>query len=126
MPSLNFKKQFIGKIASGEKTQTIRAPRVRPIKVGDPLYLYAGMRTHACTKIMEAVCTYTTKVVIYTDLLVSVGGIILDEKRTSELARADGFSSVKEFLEFFQIAHGLPFEGDLIQWKPRKADDAAA
>lgn len=40
MPLLNFEYRFADKIESGEKRQTIRAPRKYPIKAGDKLYLY--------------------------------------------------------------------------------------
>lgn len=44
MPILNFT-MFVDKVISGEKRQTIRKLRKRPFKVGDKLYLYAGLRT---------------------------------------------------------------------------------
>jgi len=65
MPALNFKKQFIEKILSGEKKQTIRAMRKRPFKVGDRLYLYTWMRTRWCRKLGEAVCTKVEHIKIY-------------------------------------------------------------
>jgi hypothetical protein len=44
MPTLNFKKQFSELVSSGKKRQTIRSIRKIPIKVGDKLYLYSGLR----------------------------------------------------------------------------------
>ncbi|MCH7761968.1 hypothetical protein IIA15_11310, partial [candidate division TA06 bacterium] len=33
-----------------------------------------------------------------------------------ELARADGFESVADLVDFIRETHGLPFEGTLIGW----------
>lgn len=52
MPSLNFQKQFVPLIESGEKRQTIRLKRKNPIKVGDNLYLFTGLRTKNCKNII--------------------------------------------------------------------------
>lgn len=53
MPSLNFQKQFVALIESGAKRQTIRPVRKRtPIKVGDNLYLFTGLRTKNCKNII--------------------------------------------------------------------------
>ena len=56
MPALNFQEQFAAAVESGEKRQTIRSERKRPIKVGDTLYLYTGMRTKRCRKLGSAGC----------------------------------------------------------------------
>jgi hypothetical protein len=48
MPSLNFQTQFVRLIESGKKRQTIRPLRKNPIKVGDKLYLFTGLRTKDC------------------------------------------------------------------------------
>ena len=50
MPSLNFT-IFVGKIEDGTKRQTIRLARKRPVKVGDYLYFFTGMRTKKCRKL---------------------------------------------------------------------------
>lgn len=52
MPIINFTK-FIEKVESGEKRQTIRAVRKRPIKVGDKLYLYSGLRTKEARNLLS-------------------------------------------------------------------------
>lgn len=51
MALLNFQKQFADLIEAGTKRQTIRAARKYPIKVGDKLYLYTGLRTKYCRKL---------------------------------------------------------------------------
>ena len=55
MPALNFT-MFVDKVESGEKRQTIRAYRKdgRDPKPGDPLYLFTGMRTTACRRLVVA------------------------------------------------------------------------
>ena len=62
MPALNFQKQFVPLIESGEKRQTIRSQRKQPIKVGDLLYLYTGQRTKNCRKLAESICLFAHRV----------------------------------------------------------------
>ena len=50
MPALNYT-VFVDKVESGEKRQTIRRLRKRPIKVGDRLHHFAGMRTKHCRRL---------------------------------------------------------------------------
>ena len=118
MPGLNFKAQFAPLVESGKKRQTIRATRKYPIKVGDTLYLYTGMRTKQCRKLGEAVCKEIAGVVI-TEEYISVFPVPCCPKDTasiSEIARADGFKSSGELVLWFKKTHGLPFEGQLIRW----------
>lgn len=42
MPSLSFKKRFVGKIKNGSKRQTIRTPRKYPIEPGDITTMFAA------------------------------------------------------------------------------------
>jgi len=50
MPAISFS-VFKGKLLSGEKCQTIRKPRKRPLKVGDVLHVFWKMRTKECEKL---------------------------------------------------------------------------
>lgn len=43
-------------IESGMKSMTIRKDRANPIKTGDKLFLYTGMRTKDCNQIANAEC----------------------------------------------------------------------
>ena len=45
MPAYNFKEQFVPYVANGSKSQTVRAFRTYPVRVGDRAYLYWGLRT---------------------------------------------------------------------------------
>jgi hypothetical protein len=44
MPALDFQARFAPLVESGEKRQTIRKRRKRPIGVGQTLYLWTGQR----------------------------------------------------------------------------------
>lgn len=116
MPAINFQKQFIDLIVSGEKRQTVRPIRKNPIKTGDTLMLYVGMRTKQCRKLREVVCKEVLPIQISL-----YGQIFLDEEYLSldniiDLARADGFCVTLNFFEFFNKQYGLPFSGALIRW----------
>ncbi len=125
MPALNFKKQFRPHIKSGRKNHTIRAKRKRPIKPGDKLYLYTGMRTKACRKIMEAVCVKVEEIQICrnraplgTSALeccrIFIEGVALSNDESEALAYADGFYSFTDMMNFW--GGRLPFTGDIIYW----------
>jgi hypothetical protein len=119
MPALNFQARFASAVESGEKRQTIRKRRKdgRDPKPGDTLYLYTGMRTKACRKLGEAVCTRVQEV--------AFGRMVMGGQRGTwfqgpgylkSIAKRDGFETKEEMLDWFEKTHGLPFEGLLIRW----------
>lgn len=124
MPSLNFKKQFAPLVESGIKRQTIRALRKQPIKVGDDLHLFTGMRTNACRRLRPVEkCIAADRIEIseraigkFTRAHACLNGRPISHSSLQKLAAADGFQTVPEFLDFFDQTHGLPFEGQLIKW----------
>lgn len=117
MPALNFQARFAPLIISGAKRQTIRRVRKTPIKPGDRLCLYTGMRTKGCRKIGEAVCEDTASVWIYDDHI-NVGGRYFPP--LDLFAKADGLSSWAEMRDFFREHYGLPFKGVIIYWRDFK------
>lgn len=122
MPALNFKEEFIDKITRGQKTQTIRPKRKRPIKVGDRLYLYTGLRTKSTKLLAETVCTDVKTVTIGSHTVV-VNGNQLSDTEQQRLANCDGFNTTKEFRKFFESNYSLPFTGYLICWMENTNDN---
>lgn len=119
MPALNFQKQFADAVESGSKHQTIRLPRKRhPIYVGCRLVLYTGQRTKYCKKLGETVCKSVERIVIESryPLGIFVGVNQLSYKQARELAWKDGFNLIDDFINFFKLRYGLPFQGVLIKW----------
>jgi hypothetical protein len=110
MPPLNFKKQFRPHIESRRKKHTIRAKRKRPIKVGDKLYLYTGMRTE-CVKVEEIAIKLAAGGVP----VIYVEGHPLAHDESEALAYADGFDSFADMMKFWDGR--LPFTGDIIHWR---------
>ena len=115
MPSLNFQARFAPMVESGQKRCTIRAKRKHPIKVGDTLFLYTGMRWKTCRKLREVVCSKVTPVVI-DGVIVFLDGRELSGKEVATLARNNGFQLLQEFWAFFHGKNGY-LEGDLIEWE---------
>lgn len=127
MVAYNFKPQFAPLIASGQKCQTIRAwGKRRHARPGDLLQLYTGQRTRSCRKLLNACCTEAIPIAMHphkmgavvTGISIYLGHaeFALDAASVDALAKADGFESSDEFLDFFRDR--LPFEGVLIQWQP--------
>ena len=115
MPAISFEKQFVEKIKSNEKRQTIRAMRKRPFKVGDHLYLFNGLRTKKCKRIGESNCIKVC------DIKIEKENITIDGEKITRyekliLATNDGFASENEMMEWFEKKHGLPFVGQIIFW----------
>jgi hypothetical protein len=120
MPSLNFQSRFADLVASGQKRQTIRVTRKYPIKPGDTLHFFTGMRRPGCRRLRDsAECIGVSEVVIgegkHQDDIRLDGAIIGTESRAA-LARSDGFCCTTEMIAWFREAHGLPFEGVVIRW----------
>lgn len=115
MPAINFKPEFAKLIRTGKKKQTIRQERKNPIKPGDTLQLYTGLRTKQAKKIKTVTCKDVTKIII-----VEHGVILVPPAPTDiiieKLWREDGFPNFQAFIEFFDKFYGLPFTGVLIRW----------
>jgi hypothetical protein len=120
MPALNFT-QFVDKVESGAKCCTIRARRKRPIRVGDVLHLFTGMRTARCRRLGVAACCRAEPIEI-SGTRVVLNGKALSPARLTRLAREDGFATAADLLRYFN-QHPLRnrsgvFVGDWIVWAP--------
>ncbi len=117
MPALNFMKQFAPLVENGEKRQTIRKVRKHPIKVGDTLYLYTGMRTKACRKLGEVRCKSVHHVAFGRMEMGGYQGTWYQGPGWLKgVSKRDGLPSEEALLGWFEKTHGLPFEGVLIRW----------
>lgn len=132
MPLLNFKKQFAAGVRASvdenfrvsskvmPKRTTIRAMRKNPIKKGDNLYLYTGLRTKYAHKLGEAVCIKAESCrmrIDETGFVVEINNAVVSDERLTKIALSDGFKSVHEFRDFFIKEHSMPFLGQYITWK---------
>ena len=118
MPAYNFQKQFARAIKAGFKKHTIRPKRKRPTRIGDKLYLYTGMRTKACEKLLETTCIDVIPVEIGKDYII-LHDIKRSLKRSEELAKMDGFKTAQEFFDFFKEKYGaFPIKDmEMIVWE---------
>lgn len=116
MPAINFQSRFASDVKSGKKRQTIRKlRRSGNVKAGDTLYLYTGMRTRGCQWLRTEKCASVQPISI-DDRMVLLDGKPMDWADVRELALADGFPGLREFLNFFDETYGMPFDGVLIKW----------
>lgn len=119
MVAYNFQVRFADAVASGAKTQTIRATREgrsRHARPGEALQLYTGLRTKKARKLVDPdpICTTSTYCNIHHT------GITLGNHPNMDLddfARRDGFKDFADMKEWFGETHGLPFIGTLIAWR---------
>jgi hypothetical protein len=112
---------FKDKILDGFKRQTIRAVRKHPIKEGETLYMWWKQRSPQREKLGEASCVRVTPIQIYKNGFVMpyISGQL--PEILDKFAIADGFDNWQQLIEFFEDAHGLPFEGILIEWDSIKS-----
>lgn len=119
---LPFQDRFADLVRSGQKMQTIRAPRKRPIVPGDTLvfYRWTGTAYRSKTETLgEGICKSVQAVQIRKTrgrVAVFLDGKKLSFDHATALAGLDGFFSFLEFVAWFDRVHGLPFEGVLIRW----------
>ena len=138
MVAYSFKASFAPPIATGTKRQTIRLPRKRHARPGEPVQLFTGMRTRHCRKIIpDPVCVGLDEVRLdlrAADTLdpssfreaLSVNGIPVLDEAADAYALGDGFagvSSVRPFahmVRWWLFTHGpVLFDGVAIRWEPR-------
>ena len=121
MAAYSFQRRFVEPIQAGTKAHTIRGDRKdgRVPKVGEPLYLFCGMRTKGCFRILPEAppCTRVERISIYYAhgpcVFVEAGE--LDKTECERLAVADGFDSFAEMMTFWEGR--LPFTGNIIHWR---------
>lgn len=120
MPALNFTKDLSEKVLHGIKTQTVRAKRKRPIKVGDKLFLYTGMRTKYCRLLGIGICSDISEIeirLLSEDLYIN--DLKMNEEEKQRFAMADGFNSYKEFMNYFfeKDEDTVVFYGNVYSWE---------
>ena len=123
MVAYNFHAQFADTVASGEKCQTIRAPRKdnRHAKRGDKLQLYTGMRTKSCRKLRDAVCHDSCVVRLeYDKAWTFEPQELFIGNDLERFAQSDGFACWSDMRDWFNETHGLPFIGQMIRWLDRE------
>lgn len=124
MPAYNFKRRFVKKVESGQKTQTIRKIRKYPTKKGQTIYLWTGLRTKRARRLGIGMITSVEPFFLPEPGCFRVGDdythdwYLADDDETGlMLAQADGFDDWDSFVWFFETHYGLPFEGELIKWR---------
>lgn len=112
------------------KRQTIRKVRKNPIKEGETLHFYAGMRTVFRRKLGTAVCSKIEPIEIYTKpnsdtVVIYLSGKLLGPAHSTVLANLDGFYDEKKplrhFGKWFNAHYGNTFKGVIIHWDDFKA-----
>lgn len=118
MVAYNFAPRFAELVASGAKTQTIRAPRKRHVCVGGPLQLRTGMGTKAARKLIDPdpICTSRDAVTIDPR-----GGVFIRGEGVLSLdyfALRDGFKDWPDMRDWWRETYGDDaFKGVLIRWE---------
>ena len=123
MAAYNFQKQFVSLIENGAKRSTIRKCRKNGYlpREGDVLRLYQGMRTKACKLIREVAVARVSPITINARLGcadVILNAVRLTDGEVYEIAKNDGFASIRQFADFFEYKYGPELQAYLIEWRP--------
>lgn len=123
-----FKPRFAAMVERGEKLQTVRPVPKRMPKPGDKISLRAWTEKPYRSKhrvLRDAVITSVYRITIEDPMRtretwgLKKDGICMSLEACKEFAKADGFTTMHEMLQWFHTTHGLPFEGIAIHWHNR-------
>jgi hypothetical protein len=113
-----FKPQFAPLVISGQKCQTIRPTPKRIPKRGDKISLrmWTGKPYRSKQRVLrDAVVDWVQPARIFPSVI-ELDGQPLSEHQMWAFAKADGFNTPQDMIEWFAFTHGLPFEGIVIYW----------
>lgn len=146
MVAYSFASPFRDQVATLTKRQTIRGDRRRHARPGEPVQLFAAMRTRACVKLVasDPICTTVVPIEISTSVLIDellaevvINGMPLHRDEIEAFAAADGFgvdafgdvrwrtagrkgTARYNMGDWWGEKHGYGrFSGWLIRWEPR-------
>jgi hypothetical protein len=113
---------FPEKVESGEKPITIRAEGKRVFRLGDPLFLFTGLRTLACRKLSTP---YRPQVHGVYPVWIDRSGrlfarnrgrlYLLPDECRAMIAALDGFDTVEAWVDYFTRSGKSAFKGQIIQ-----------
>lgn len=115
------KPQFANLVKSGEKCQTVRPVPKRMPKVGEAISLreWTGKPYRSKQRVLkESTVAMIWSVHISANFGISVEGFLLGTEAQMDFAKADGFNTAQDMIDWFNYTHGLPFDGICIYWKP--------
>jgi hypothetical protein len=130
MHVLMYEPRFVPLVRRGDKTHTIRPRRKRPIRTGDAIAhrCWRGVAYRSKQRqINQGFATRVLRIHIgrwasgeaWIEIIPApfAAGHVLSREEAIDLARCDGFDSAEEFLRWREAAYGLPWSGELIQWR---------
>lgn len=120
---LGFKKQFKTSIVKGDKIHTIREDKNDRWRAGNLIHFATGVRTKEYNNFLKRTCKSVQDIeIIHNEnkehemydkgVWVLIDNIVLSDFGVERLALNDGFSSVYEFLQWFN----KDFKGKIIHW----------
>lgn len=122
-----FKPQFAPLVLSGEKCQTIRPTPKRMPKSGERISLrqWTGKPYRSKQRVLrESIVAEVLPVKINAAAIMVNGCVLLGDEEWA-FAKADGFNTPQDLLDWFNFTHGLPFEGVVIKWHNDQAQRLA-
>lgn len=129
----NFKKQFAPLVEAGTKCQTVRAKRKdgRIPVPGDIAKCYTGLRTSSTRLLVQARVVEASPILIdFRERTLAVNGTRLNSMGSDQFARADGFKSFPEMLNWFSETYSqcslfepFLFEGYFTKWQPQSEEE---
>lgn len=119
-----FRKRFHAPVVSGDKLQTCRGVRKRPVRPGDLLSLRGWTaRPYGSPQFVlrESPCLSVEPIAIRTGrkrVAIEVAGVRLDDEEVWRFVRADGFRDAEDFRRYRLANYPPSSSGILIRWEP--------
>lgn len=121
MALINFSREdFIKAVEKGTKHFTVRFLRKNPLRKGESLQLYTGLRTKHARKLRDTVCKniWELKIVNKKDkFLFYLDGKELPGNEIKDIGNRIGFNSTEDWVTYFKEKYKFPFRGQLIEWE---------
>jgi hypothetical protein len=124
-----FADRFADLVRTAEKRQTVRPlpKRARDIPEAGDVFVAERWKGKPYRSKVEEIrrgtvtrCTTFKAWRVFDTPRLRVNGINLTRAEAEAFAKADGFKSALEFVQWFDETHGVPFFGMVIFWKPTK------
>jgi hypothetical protein len=113
-----FRPTFAAMVEAGTKLQTVRpTPKIMP-RPGDliSLRVWTGRPYHSPQRVLREETIRCVTPITIDCHGIRIGAGYLDDDRCDAFARFDGFSNWVRMRDWFELVHGLPFEGIVIFW----------
>ena len=108
-------------VEDGSKCQTVRPTPKRMPQPGDRISLrtWTGAPYRSKQRVLRDGVVTRVRLIEIETYAITIDGKRLHAFEEESFAKADGFPSVSDLVDWFGETHGLPFDGIVIEWEKK-------